>query len=222
MNPTSNTPNSFETSFLPQQPVSRGASPIHRKEPIAIGMIIALVVFFITLSAAGGILLYKKNLERRIANEKGELASKEAGIDMVEIAKLEVVSRHLVAAEKILYNHAAFSLVLDLLAQGTAVNIGYSQLSFTGGEQAPSIQLSGVAPSYSAVYFQGEAMRARPYVANSRIASVALDSRTGTVSFTMQVDLKQDALRYGRYFEANSAPVVPVSSAAEAVKPPAP
>lgn len=201
MNPKSGTPQTFEASFLPQQPVGRGEIGAHRKEPIALGMIVALVFFFVMLSAGGGVVLFKKNIERRIAAEKAELASMESRIDMVAIEKFDRLSKRVIAAEKLLSNHNAFTLALDVIAQGTAVNVGFSSLSFSMNGGRRSLELSGVAPSYQAVYFQGQAMRARTYVESAEIKSVALDQRTGVVNFQMSAVLKPDALRYGRYFE---------------------
>lgn len=193
----------FDTSFLPQQPAGRPDPTGHRKEPISVSMIIALVLFFMMLFATGGVVLIKKNIERRISSEKAELAKMEAMIDMGKIAKFERITSRVSAAEKLLANHVAFSLALDILSAGTAVNVGYSSLGFSAGEGgAPQITLSGVAPSYAAVYFQGQAIKTRPYIKNAQIGSVALDSRTGTVTFTMTVALSPDALEYGRYFKS--------------------
>jgi hypothetical protein len=198
---TPNSPTQFDTSFLPQQPLSRVDGGAHRKEPISLSMIIALIMFFMMLVAMGGVVLYKKTIERRIEAEKGELASREQEIDMETIAGFDSLSSRLVMATKILNEHSAFSLALKIISDGTAVNVGYSKLSFMGSDGLSTISLDGVAPSYAAVYFQGEALRARPYIKNVIIANPVLDVRSGTVSFHMEVTLQPNVLRYGRYFE---------------------
>jgi len=201
---TPNSPTQFDTSFLPQQPLSRADGGAHRKEPISVSMVIALIMFFMMLFATGGVVLYKKSIERRIDIAKGELASKEQEIDMETIAGFDRLSTRLGMATKILNDHSAFSLALKIISDGTAMNVGYSKLSFTGNDGLSTIALDGVAPSYAAVYFQGEALRARPNIKNVVVTNPVLDVRTGTVSFQMEVTLQPSALRYGRYFETGA------------------
>ncbi|KKW34866.1 MAG: hypothetical protein UY81_C0060G0005 [Candidatus Giovannonibacteria bacterium GW2011_GWA2_53_7] len=198
-----NSPTQFDTSFLPQQPLARVDGGAHNKEPISLSMIVALILFFMMLFATGGVVLYKVNLERRIAAEMGELASKEKDIPMGTIAEFDRLHSRLTAATQILDGHSAFSLVLDILSGGTAVNVGYSKFIFSGADGVSTIVLDGIAPSYAAVYFQGEALRSRPYVQNVMITNPVLDIRTGAVNFQMEVTLRPNALRYGRYFDVS-------------------
>lgn len=210
MSLSSSNSNPYDTSFLPQQPNLRPDGSLGRREPIALGMIIALVVFFVTLAVGGGTYLYKKDIERRIDEKNRELASMKAKIDLETIEKLGRVSRHLDQAEKLLVNHTAFSLALGILSAGTAVNVGYDSLRFgPSNSGAPTLALTGIAPSYEAVYFQEQALPHNPNIKSAKVINVTLDPQSGTVSFEMEAELSPDAVRFGRYFEDNRPAFTP-------------
>jgi hypothetical protein len=150
---------SFQTSFIPQQPLLKVEGLKRRKEVINIALVIALVIFFVTLTLAGGIYFWRVILERRIADETQQLAAVENTLDVDLVARMKRAEIRLTNARQLLANHGAFSVVLDFLEQTTSKDVGLTSLSYADGLDGPSVTLAGDAPSYESVYFQLETWR---------------------------------------------------------------
>ena len=158
--------NSFDTSFIPQQPLLKVEGSLRRKEPVNIALILGFVILFVSLAVLGGVYFYKVREDKRVLGLEKELQSKEASLKVEDIDRYKAIDARLTIAKQLLQSHTAFSLILDLVEKITAQNIGWTSLSYATDNTSGSIKLSlnGEAPSYSAVYVQAESWRAMPTI----------------------------------------------------------
>src|SRR3989344_7912645 len=120
--------NSFNTSFIPQQPLLKVEGFDRGKEPINLAMIIALVSFFVVLVVAGGVYYYHNQKELEIVKLSQELEGKEKLLDIVQIDYYRDVNLRMNAAQQMLNQHKVFALLFDFLEMNTVQNIELSTL----------------------------------------------------------------------------------------------
>lgn len=189
----------FETSFIPQQPLVRVEGTPRRNEPMNLALILALIVFFVTLMVAGGIYFYKLQVDKRILAKEQQLQSEEKNLNIDEINAYKHIDDKLTTVKTLLQNHTVFSTILLLLEKSTAANIGFTSLDY---KKTPSgdyvVTLSAKAPSYSAAYFQGEAWRAVPIIKNVKISAPSADLSSGIVSFGVELLIDSSAVKYNK------------------------
>lgn len=198
--------NSFETSFIPQQPLVRTEGVPRRSEPVNIALILALVIFFITVTVAGGIYFYKLQVDKRILSKEKQLQAEEKNLNIDEINAYKHIDDKLVAVKGLLQNHSVFSTVLLLIEDSAAQNIGLTALSYQKGPTGDYVlTLSGKAPSYSAVYFQGETWRSMvPMVKSVKMGAPVADDTTGIVSFNAELTINPLYTKYSKMVETEN------------------
>lgn len=193
--------NSFDTSFIPQQPLLKVEGSARRGETINIALIFALIIFFATLIVWGGIYFYKTTVDSRVRASEEILKAKEATLKVEEIDRYKAIADRLAVAKNLLQEHIAFSTVLTLLEKITAQNIGWTAMSYGGTikEWEFVIRLTGQAPSYSAVYAQAQAWRSmNDTLEKVEVSMPVLDTATGIISFTAALTVEPSYLNYAR------------------------
>jgi hypothetical protein len=195
--------NSFDTSFIPQQPLLRVEGAPRRQEPVNFALMLAFVLFFVSLITAGGIYFYKSQIDARIAASTEELAALEKTLDVDEIEKYKRVDARIVMGRALLRDHGVFTIVLDFLEETTAKNIGLTSLNYSlNSENKVEVRLTGEGPSFQSVYFQSEEWkRATPLTEKVKIDSISLDDTTGVVVFNALIVLNSPLLKYEKLLE---------------------
>lgn len=194
---------SFETSFMPQQPLLRVEGVSRRREPVNIAMILALVIFFVTLAVCGGMYFYKLQVDKRVHARAVELEEAEKLLDIDEIELYKKIDMRIDTAKNLLENHTVFTVILNLLEESSAQNIGLTSLGYSGDKKSFSLMVGGQAASYGAVYFQANAWRAMaPLVQSVSIESLNLDDTSGVVSFNARFIINPDMTKYTRLLES--------------------
>jgi hypothetical protein len=197
--------NEFDTSFIPQQPLLRVEGGPSRREAVSFPLVLALVAFFATLVLAGGMYYYKVRADREVNDMTQELIAAEGEIDTSLIDRYKKLDTRLKVAKDLLSSHAAFSIVLNLLEDTSAQNIGLTELGYSEGDTGTIVNVSGVAVSYAAVYFQAESWRKMvPIVKDVSVGEVNLDETSGVIGFKADITLNSDRVRYGLLIEAEN------------------
>jgi hypothetical protein len=197
--------NQFETSFIPQQPILKVEGKLRSSEPVNLALILALILFFVTIAVSVGAYLYRVQVDKRV-NEKSQiLQAAEKDFNMDEITTYKRIDSRLSLSKKLVDEHMISSVAFDLLESSTAQNIGLTSLAFTKDVRGNNIELAGQAPSYAAVYFQAESWRAmRPKIRNVEVSGMALSEETGIVSFSMKLMIDPQYFESLRVLNAQS------------------
>lgn len=194
--------NSFDTSFIPQQPLLKVEGYSRRWESVNLSLIIAFVIFFSTLAVAGGMYLYKISLDRNLLALEKELQSKEAILKTADIDRYKAIDMRLNVVKQLLHQHTAFSTILVLLEKITAQDVGWTALSYATNDADGAVILSvgGQAPSYSAVYAQAEVWRTMPATLQKVEVSmpVIASPESSIVTFGAKLTIDPEYVKYAR------------------------
>ena len=194
-----------ETSFMPQQPLLRVEGGTRRKEPINLALVVALIIFFVTLSVSGGMYFYKTKLAEEVAQKSQELADQEKKLNIDEITAFKNLQTTLSTAKRLVDSHTIFSVLLDMVEAHAAENVGLTAFDYKKDDTDVKVSVSGQAPSYAAVYFQVEEWRHTPYVKKVEVSALALDVRTSVVAFSAQVDIDPSYVNFTRVLQDQAA-----------------
>jgi len=193
----------FNTSFIPEPPRSGpGAAMRSSGARVNIALVVALVIFFSTLATAGGMYFYRFSVEKTRDAKTEELAQKAKEIDIEVIRKFDYDKQRLDLAKGLLENHGSTLALLDVLQEETLKSVRFTQFDLTDKEGKPNLSLSGEAPSYMSVYLQEDAMKKLPVVTNVKLSALTLNEQRGFVSFMLSLELKPEAINYGKYLAA--------------------
>ena len=195
--------NSFDTSFIPQQPLLKVAGFDRRRESLNLAIVLSLGAFFIVLFVAVGVYFFHRKVVGEVLALAVELEDKEKLIDIYEIDRLKSVDLRIVAAKNLLQDHTVFTIILNFLEAGTLKNIGITSLSYANSPGGSIVSLVAEAPTYEAVYSQGETWRSmKPLVEKVDISSVVLAEATGVVTFITKITINHGLTRYAEFLKS--------------------
>lgn len=193
-----------ETSFMPQQPLLRVEGGGRRSEPINLALVVAIIIFFVTLSVAGGMYFYKAKLDKEVLAKGQQLADQEKKFNIDEITVYKNLQTSLTTAKKLVDSHTIFSVILDTIESHAAENVGLTSFDYKKEATGIKLSVSGQAPSYAAVYFQVEEWRKTPHVKKVEVTMLALDEHTSVVAFAATIDIDPSYLDYAQVLQAQS------------------
>ena len=188
----------FETSFIPKQPLLKSEGGMGRRESVSLALVLALVVFFVTAAVAVGAYFYKLEVDKRVLALAEELQNAEKNLSIDEIAIYKHINERMIMAKGLINEHNAFSAVLNFAEDGVADNVGLTGLSFVDNSQGDTvINLTAEAPGYGEVYFQAESWRKmKPLVRSVRVDMLQLSPETGVVTFGVTVVIDPTQITY--------------------------
>lgn len=216
--------NRFETSFIPQQPLIEPERRGFGREVVNPALIIALIVFFTTIAVAGGVYYFKVQTNKEVLAASERLKALESEIRLDAISPYKAMAARLAVAKGLIDNHRAFSIILDLLEESTARDVGLTDLNYNEDKLNKTLVLtiSGEAASYSAAYLQIEKWRSMaPAVASVSADPVSLNEFTGIVTFGATLTIDPAATRYAHVVEKASAEEAAVPAPAPSAPAPA-
>ncbi len=212
----------FQTSFIPKKPLippggMSGLNTSPRRHTTSLFMSLAVILFILSLLAAGGMYFWKSYLLSSQASYKTQLAERERqfNADLIEELKRQNVKIDL--AKQLIGNHLAVSQIFDIIGRLTIENVRFLSMDLTAGANSGEgikVAMKGYGTSFSAVAFQSDVLGQleqyglRKVVKNPILSDPALDS-SGTVSFGFSATIDPASLSYEKSVtaEASSTPV---------------
>ena len=181
-------------------------------------MAFGVLVFILSLAAAGGGYAWKYILTSSQATYKQQLAERQKQFDINLISELKEANTKIDTARQLLANHLAASQIFDIVSRLTIENVRFLSLEFTGPTQSDGIKISmnGYGASFSAVAFQSSVLNQleqyglRQVVKNPIISDPSLNTN-GTVSFGFSATVDPGSLSYEKLVNP-SAPVPAAAS----------
>jgi hypothetical protein len=208
----------FQTSFIPKKqnaPVggimggSIGGSQIQQRPKTHVSslyMAIAVIIFIISIAAAGGAYFWKSYQSSANAQYKIDLADRQKQFDLNLITKLKAINTQIDSAQKLLNNHVAFSRIFDIIQKMTVSEIRFLSMDFKDSVENNgklTISMKGQGKNLSAVAFQSDILSELSkygisnVVKNPIISNPTLDS-TGSVSFSFSAEIDKSAVSYSQ------------------------
>lgn len=204
-------------AFIPKAPLTTGTSS---SRPISILFVVALVVFLAVVGTAGGLFIYKRVLQKDLAAQEQKI--KELREDYEKnaeqgdiIRRAENLGIQVGAVQEILNNHLALTPLFDFLETHTLKDVQFTSFAFGRDDEGGlTATLEATANSYMAAALQREEfkdntlealMKRDPQASSDEKARYPVSSFTisvpelteeGTVSFSLELMLNPEALRY--------------------------
>jgi len=191
----------FQTSFIPKRPVAPVGGDFateERRQGGGLFMLIAIIIFVVSLLSAGGVFLYKSYLSTRIEETKASLERVRDIFEPKTITQLQVLDKRISAAETILKNHIAVSPILELLKSLTYPNIQYTNFSYVVSPATGDVdvEMKGVATGFDWVGLQADTFGRNPHIKNPIFSNLVQD-QFGRITFDLTFSVSRSFVTYG-------------------------
>lgn len=214
-------------AFIPKAPLTTGTSS---SRPISILFVVALVVFLAVVGTAGGLFIYKRVLQKDLAAQEQKI--KELREDYEKnaeqgdiIRRAENLGIQVGAVQEILNNHLALTPLFDFLETHTLKDVQFTSFAFGRDDEGGlTATLEATANSYMAAALQREEFKRNTlegvtkgdstvsndekvrYPVSRFTISVPELTEEGAVSFTIELTLNSEALRYAHTIVGGTPP----------------
>ncbi len=210
----------FQSSFIPQKPASQ--EKVHSHSGVSLFMIIATIIFVLSLAGAGLTYVAKGVLLKKQGELKVTLANNQKRFDVPLIEDLKKADAKLALAKQILSNHVAASEAFNIISKLTIDGVRFSSFVFSGGtaevaQAAPvtngtpasakpagsiyRIVMKGMANNFLSVAFQSDVFGmsgkygTNKAINNPTISDLIVDDK-GNVNFSFSANLTQPEVSY--------------------------
>jgi len=219
----------FQTSFIPKKQAYPAISGVSgealQKTKVSFSslfMIIAVILFFVSVGSAVGAYFWKGYLTNTNTAYKADLAARQKLFDLTSVEKMQQVNNQIDTAKSILSNHIAFSKIFEIISQLTIANVRFMSLDIKGPQVAggnSSIIMSGYGSNLPAVAFQSDILGRLTDLGLSKIVKNAIVSSPavqadGTVAFSLSAEITPDSLSYEKSITGASSAKAASASAA--------
>jgi hypothetical protein len=196
-----------QTSFIPKKSLS---TEKRSGGGVGIFYLISIFIFLVSLVAAGAAFAYTQYLKSTLASKSHSLELAQGAYEPGSIRDLTRLNQRITNAKTLLARHISPSAVFDLLSAETLEQVQFKEFSYAFADTGKvSIQLRGVANSFSAVALQSD-----QFGANKSLSSVVFSDITvdvlGKVNFSVSATMDTNALLYRNWIQQSSlSPEVP-------------
>lgn len=189
--------NNFQTSFIPKKPLAEDQAP--RQRHTSLFTFLGVVVFFVAILLAGGMYFYKTTLAKQIVSMNTDLELARNAFEPSLITELQILDRRINSANELLKNHIVVSPIFAALQESTLKSVQFTKFSYIFPQDqngAVKVQMSGKARDYSSIALQSDELAKNRNIKDPIFANLALDERTGIVSFELAFTVDSDLVRY--------------------------
>jgi len=180
------------TSFIPKK---SDVQSIRKKESIDLLLLIAIVVFLVSLFSAIGVFLYKNLLNNNIQQDAINLEREKGNFDVASIEEFIRLDKRLKLSEDLLNNHIDLTGVFKMLEVNTLKNIQFQDFDFIYNKDSLDINMTGVAKNYSTVALQSDILGENPYIHNLIFSDLNVDDG-GNIIFRLSASIDKDLVLY--------------------------
>lgn len=160
--------------------------------------LLAILVFVMSLVAAGGVFAYERVLNGKIAEKDGQLRLAEGAFNAGTIQDLLRMDNRLTQARTLLQKHVSPSAIFYFLSTITLERVQFAGLDFTlQPDGSASISMTGTADSFSSVALQSDQFGASKVLRDVIFSGInVVDS--GKVNFSVNASVDPQLISYSR------------------------
>jgi len=197
----------FQSSFIPKKPIAMTSRP--SRGPINILQLIAIVVFVISLVAAGAAFFYQSYLTQQIAADQKSLLLAKSQFDISTINKIIRDDSRLTNAYNLLKLHPALSSIFSALGQNTIQTVRFKSFTYNVDvKNTLTITMGGEAKSFADVAIQSQVFNNTKYFQNLVVSNLSVEP-TGLVSFSIAMTVASSLTAFP---PAGTTPPIPVAT----------
>jgi Tfp pilus assembly protein PilN len=198
-------PPTVPTSFVPQSSIQQ------RRVPLEVGGVLAIVgygLLLVALLVALGIFGYNWFLNNQEANLRKQLHDAEAGIDSNTVEEFVQLNQRLTEGKRLLAGHRTVSGIFDLFERIIPTTVQFTTFTVTLNEKTgqSSLSATGKATNFNAIAAFSRILGKETRLHNSILLHKTFDQKTGTVEFTLSVDLDESLARLVASAEVTPTP----------------
>ncbi len=184
------------SSFIPKKNLSATGKPSKVTRSVNIFLIIAGIIFVLTLVGAGAAFFYERTLTSSLANKQTSLERARDAFEPRLIEELARLDTRMEVAEHLLDRHITATPFLRLLSENTLRSVQFETFNFARAENgALLVVMDGIAESYGAIALQSELFGNNEYIQDPIFSDFSLEN-DGTVLFTVELFVDDDLLLY--------------------------
>ncbi|PIP86981.1 hypothetical protein COW81_02615 [Candidatus Campbellbacteria bacterium CG22_combo_CG10-13_8_21_14_all_36_13] len=193
-------PGDFQpSSFIPKKTLintSSGSAP----KQINIFMLIAGIIFVISLVGAGAAFMYERISQSELTRLQASLDRVKESFEPRTISTLSRTDLRLDVASKLLEEHVTVSPFFDLLSTMTLKTVKFNNFDFSRGVDGTlSVVMDGTAESYRSIALQSETFGDNEHIQGPVFSDFILDD-SGNVTFKVGFTISKDFLAYSNSF----------------------
>jgi hypothetical protein len=164
-------------------------------------MLIAVLVFIISLAGAGFVFGYKQVLLKNQESYRVSLKKTEEKFENVLINKLKKINQKIDLSKQLLKSHVSISEIFDTLNQLTTESIRLNTFDFTTTQTDFGISIKGTGKDFSSVAWQSDVFGASEDYGNKKkiknpVISDLIVEPGGNVTFTLTASIDPKELSY--------------------------
>lgn len=183
------------TSFIPKEAL---AAQKVRAGGMGLFFLIALLMFVISLVAAGLAVGYRQYLNKDLADNKAKLELDKGAFDPATINDLVRMDSRLTQAGQLLDKHVAPSGIFDFLAQKTLQNVQFTGFQYTlSNTGTANIELDGVTDSFATIALQSDALGKSTALKDVIFSNITVEEN-GQVGFTVEATVDPSLISYAK------------------------
>jgi len=193
-------PGDFQpSSFIPKKTLIN-TNPGSSAPQINVFMLIAGIIFVVSLIGAGASFLYERVVASDLVKQQESLNRAKEAFEPRTISTLSRVDLRLGVAERLLNEHITVSPFFELLSTATLKTVQFNNFDFSRSSDGTlGVVMSGVAESYRSIALQSERFGENEHIQSPIFSDFTLDE-SGNVTFSVEFTVSNDLLLYSNSF----------------------
>ena len=200
----------FQTSFIPKKPLVSEQRVYTVKSGTSIMMVIATILFIISIAGAGFTIFWENVLNKAQDNYKVQLSQSENRFNTSLIEELKRENTKIDTSKQLLANHLAVSEIFSIISNLTIDGVRFTSFDFSAPDKSNDglkITMKGIGNSFSAIAFQSDVFgQSSKYGTNKVLKNPVLSDLSldvnGNVGFTFTATLDPKDLLYSKVLDA--------------------
>ncbi len=188
-------------SFIPKQALTAAS----RGSGIGLFFLLALLVFVMSIIAAGGSFAYERILNSQITQKDTDLRRAEGAFDVGVIQDLVRMDARLAQARTLLQSHVSPSAVFSFLSTVTLQKVQFDSFDLAVNKDGgATMSLSGSADSFSTVALQSDQLGASKVLRDVIFSGITVNDK-GKVSFSVNANVDPGLILYSKNLTQQAA-----------------
>ena len=182
-------------SFIPKEALTAEKA---RTGGIGLLLLIVILLFVLSIIAAGGAFAYTQILTKKLADQKSSLDLQKGAFDEATIKDLVRLDSRIEQAKLLLTKHVAPSAVFNFLSDNTLVNVQFTGFDYSlNADGTATIQLDGTADSFSTIALQSDALGKSSLLKDVLFSGITVEANN-RISFAVHAVADPGLLSYSK------------------------
>ena len=184
------------TSFIPKKPL---VGESRRGSTFGLLMLACILIFIMSLVAAGATFIYEQYLNSAITSKSKSLTAYQNAFDKGIIQDLVRTDSLINQSKTLLATHVAPSAIFDLLSSQTLEKVQFSKFEYSVGDSGVAvIHLDGSADSFSTIALQSDQFGASKVLKDTIFSNINISAETGRVTFSISAGVDPSLTLFSR------------------------